>query len=154
MICFGHGCVPVCLFIGFLIEIHLLLMWQESESEEDILDEGDEDDDDLEEEHETQVHPEAEPEVKKAPEVPAPPKEPERQLSKKELKQKELAEFEALLADFGIAPKENNGGQDNSQGIYRTVSTLYWLIIVIICSEKFILLMLNKCFFLVQIRNR
>ncbi|KAF3532702.1 hypothetical protein DY000_02036758 [Brassica cretica] len=64
----------------------------ESESEEYILDEGD-DDDDLEEEHETQVHPEAEPEVKKAPEVPAPPKEPERQLSKKELKQKEQAEF-------------------------------------------------------------
>ncbi|CAN7069983.1 unnamed protein product [Brassica oleracea var. botrytis] len=72
-----------------------LLRWFKSvgtESEEYILDEGD-DDDDLEEEHETQVHPEAEPEVKKAPEVPAPPKEPERQLSKKELKQKEQAEF-------------------------------------------------------------
>ncbi|KAF2540737.1 hypothetical protein F2Q68_00029015 [Brassica cretica] len=90
----------------------LLLMWQESESEEYILDEGD-DDDDLEEEHETQVHPEAETEVKKAPEVPAPPKEPERQLSKKELKQKEQAEFDALLADFGVAP---NNGQENSQG--------------------------------------
>ncbi|KAG2249914.1 hypothetical protein Bca52824_089542 [Brassica carinata] len=89
----------------------LLLMWQESESEEDILDEGD-DDDDLEEEHETQVHPEAETEVKKAPEVPAPPKEPERQLSKKELKQKEQAEFDALLADFGVGP---NNGQENSQ---------------------------------------
>ncbi|KAF2543461.1 hypothetical protein F2Q68_00029031 [Brassica cretica] len=69
---------------------------EESESEEDILDEGDDDDDDLEEEHETQVHPEAETEVKKAPEVPAPPKEPERQLSKKELKQKEQAEFDAF----------------------------------------------------------
>ena len=90
-------------------------MWQESESEEDILDEGD--DDDLEEENETQVHPEAEPEVKKAPEAPAPPKEPERQLSKKELKQKEQAEFDALLADFGVAPIN---GQENSQGISIT----------------------------------
>ncbi|WZZ68907.1 hypothetical protein YC2023_080277 [Brassica napus] len=35
---------------------------QESESKEDVLDEGDDDEDDLEEEHETQVHPEAEPE--------------------------------------------------------------------------------------------
>ena len=51
------------LFIWFLSEMPLLLMWQESDSEEDILEEGD-DDDDLEEEHETQVHPEAEPEVK------------------------------------------------------------------------------------------
>ena len=91
-------------------------MQQESESEEDILDEGD--DDDLEEEQETQVHPEAEPEVKKSPEVPAPPKEAERQLSKKERRQKELAELEALLADFGVAPT----GQDNTQGIYHTVS--------------------------------
>uniref|UniRef100_A0A0D3A2H6 Uncharacterized protein n=2 Tax=Brassica oleracea TaxID=3712 RepID=A0A0D3A2H6_BRAOL len=87
----------------------------ESESEEYILDEGD-DDDDLEEEHETQVHPEAETEVKKAPEVPAPPKEPERQLSKKELKQKEQAEFDALLADFGVGP---NNGQENSQARKR-----------------------------------
>ncbi|KAH0900980.1 hypothetical protein HID58_040483 [Brassica napus] len=94
-----------------------LLRWfkSESESEEYILDEGD-DDDDLEEEHETQVHPEAETEVKKAPEVPAPPKEPERQLSKKELKQKEQAEFDALLADFGVGP---NNGQENSQARKR-----------------------------------
>ena len=88
--------------------IEMCLFSQESESEEDVLDEGD-DDDDLEEEHETQVHPEAEPEVKKAPEVPAPPKEAERQLSKKERKQKEQAEFDALLADFGVAPKDSNG---------------------------------------------
>lgn len=72
---------------------------------------------DEEQEHETevQVHPEPEPEVKKAPEVPAPPKEAERQLSKKERKKKELAELEALLADFGVAPKEDNG-QDASKG--------------------------------------
>lgn len=98
--------------------MRVISMLQESESEEDILDEGD--DDDLEEEHEQgtemQVHPEAEPEVKKVPENPAPPKEAERQLSKKERKQKELAELEALLADFGVAPKDNNG-QENSRGI-------------------------------------
>ncbi|CAN6985150.1 unnamed protein product [Brassica rapa subsp. trilocularis] len=40
----------------------LALIFSESESEEAILDEGD--DHDLEEEHETQAHPEAEPEVK------------------------------------------------------------------------------------------
>jgi hypothetical protein len=86
---------------------------QESESEEDILDEGD---DDVEEEHDHEpeaVHPE--PVVKKTPEVPLPPKETERQLSKKERKKKELAELEALLADFGVAQKDSNG-QDESLG--------------------------------------
>lgn len=87
---------------------------QETESEEDILDEGD---DDVEEEHDNEpdvpVHPE--PEVKKSPEVPAVPKEAERQLSKKERKKKELAELEALLADFGVAQKEGDG-QDDSRG--------------------------------------
>ncbi|KAL3586977.1 hypothetical protein D5086_013844 [Populus alba] len=84
---------------------------EESESEEDILDEGD---DDVEEEHDHEpeaVHPE--PVVKKTPEVPLPPKETERQLSKKERKKKELAELEALLADFGVAQKDSNG-QDES----------------------------------------
>ncbi|MBA0817069.1 hypothetical protein Gohar_001660, partial [Gossypium harknessii] len=84
----------------------------ESESEEDILEGGD---DDIEEDHdhepESQVHPE--PVLEKAPEVPPPPKEPERQLSKKERKKKELAELEALLADFGVTQKESNG-QDES----------------------------------------
>ncbi|OMO80486.1 hypothetical protein COLO4_24069 [Corchorus olitorius] len=87
---------------------------QDSESEEDILDEGDYD---MEEEHdhepEVPVHPE--PVQIKAPEVPAAPKEAERQLSKKERKKKELAELEALLADFGVAPKESND-QDESRG--------------------------------------
>lgn len=92
---------------------------QESESEEDMFDEGD---DDVEEEHdhepEDSVKPE--PEVKKHAEVsappPLPPKETERQLSKKERKKKELAELEALLADFGVAPKESTDGQDETQG--------------------------------------
>jgi hypothetical protein len=59
------------------------------------------------------VHPE--PVVKKSPEVSEPPKEVERQLSKKEKKKKELAELEALLADFGVTQNESNG-QDESRG--------------------------------------
>jgi len=117
----------VCLSVHlFLIEMHLISMSQEIESEEDTLDDGD--DDDVEEDHEqgteTQVHPEAEPEVKKAPEVRAPPKEAERQLSKKERKKKELAELEALLADFGVATKDENGQQD-SQGIAQFHFTIF-----------------------------
>ncbi|KAL4295584.1 hypothetical protein GQ457_12G024620 [Hibiscus cannabinus] len=84
---------------------------EDSESEEDILDEGDDVEEDLDHEPEVQVNPE--PLQKKAPEVPAPPKETERQLSKKERKKKELAELEALLADFGVTPSERNG-QDES----------------------------------------
>lgn len=59
-----------------------------------------------------------EPELKKHAEVPVVPKEAERQLSKKERKKKELEELEALLADFGVAPKESNDGQgqEESQG--------------------------------------
>ncbi|KAK8597933.1 hypothetical protein V6N13_095327 [Hibiscus sabdariffa] len=86
---------------------------EDSESEEDILDEGD----DVEEEHdhepEVQVHPE--PVQEKAPEVPAPPKEAERQLSKKERKKKELAELEALLADFGVAQNERDGHDESHE---------------------------------------
>ena len=90
----------------------LVYSWlQESESEEDILDEGDEDQEDHE--PEAPVHPE--PVVKKPAEVPAPPKEAEKQLSKKEKKKKELAELEALLADFGVTQKETDS-QDESCG--------------------------------------
>lgn len=53
--------------------------------------------------------------MKKPAYVPAPPKEAEKQLSKKERKKKELAELEALLADFGVAPKESDS-QDESRG--------------------------------------
>lgn len=56
-----------------------------------------------------------EPVENKAPEVPSAPKEAERQLSKKEIKKKELAELEALLADFGVSPKVDNT-PDESQG--------------------------------------
>jgi len=80
------------------------------------LDEGD---DEVEEEHdhEQEESVKSEPEVKKDAEASVPPpKEAERQLSKKERKKKELAELEALLADFGVAPKQSNDGQDESQG--------------------------------------
>ncbi|XP_054788314.1 uncharacterized protein LOC129294163 [Prosopis cineraria] len=87
---------------------------EDSESEEDILDEGD---DDVEEEHdhepELSVNPEHD--VKKPAEISVAPKEAERQLSKKERKKKELAELEALLADFGVAQKESND-QDEPRG--------------------------------------
>ena len=83
---------------------------QESESEEG-LDEVD-DDNDEENEHEPEVHAEKESVVEKPAEIVA-PKESERQLSKKELKKKELAELEEMLAQFGYKqPKD----QDASQG--------------------------------------
>ena len=59
----------------------------------------------------------AEPVVKNVPEVSSAPKETERQLSKKERKKKELAELEALLADFGVSPKVDST-QDESHGNY------------------------------------
>lgn len=61
-----------------------------------------------------------EPVVKKHPEVPAVPKETERQLSKKERKKKELAELEALLADFGVSQKDSNG-QDELLGNHSSM---------------------------------
>jgi hypothetical protein len=38
-------------------------------------------------------------------------REPERQLSKKELKKKELAELDVVLAELGLVQKEENGKQ-------------------------------------------
>lgn len=106
-------------------------MLQESESEEDILDEGD---DEVEEEHDHEPEESLKPEheVKKDTEVPLPPpKETERQLSKKERKKKELAELEALLADFGVAPKQSKDGQDESQG--KFVELCHIILDIILC---------------------
>ncbi|XP_039014443.1 probable serine/threonine-protein kinase fhkB [Hibiscus syriacus] len=90
---------------------------EDSESEEDILDEGDDDmNEDHDEEPEIQVHPE--PMLKRDLEIPAPPKEAERQLSKKERKRKELAELDALLADFGATQRESYS-QDESHGNFN-----------------------------------
>ena len=93
---------------------------QESESDDDILDEvdydlEDEHDHDHEHEHEPEVLVHPEPAVKKAPEASVAPKEADRQLSKKERKKKELAELDALLADFGVSQKDSNS-QDESRG--------------------------------------
>ncbi|KAK1264690.1 hypothetical protein QJS04_geneDACA023816 [Acorus gramineus] len=56
---------------------------------------------------------EIEPEVKKNSALPSAPKDTERQLSKKELKKKEIEEFEATLAQFKVED-EMNTGQDDS----------------------------------------
>lgn len=87
---------------------------QESETEDDGLDIGD--DDDIEE---PEIEPEAvisEPIVEKLAPVLVPAKDAERQLSKKELKKKEMAELDALLNEFGIANKDNNSSQDEING--------------------------------------
>ncbi|KZV31642.1 nucleolin-like [Dorcoceras hygrometricum] len=78
---------------------------EESESEDELLIEGD---DDVEEEPEIDAEVPAHTEsITKIPVEHSPaPKEAERQLSKKEMKKKELAELDALLADFGISQKE------------------------------------------------
>ncbi|PHT40661.1 hypothetical protein CQW23_19515 [Capsicum baccatum] len=76
---------------------------EETESDDELLDE----DEDAEEDndHESEVPEHAEPVGQKIEASPA-PKEAERQLSKKERRKKELAELEALLADFGSEQKE------------------------------------------------
>ncbi|KAF8400750.1 hypothetical protein HHK36_014050 [Tetracentron sinense] len=88
---------------------------EESESEDDGFDEGD---DDVEEEpdHEPEVPGQSEPIVKAPPQTSLPPKDTERQLSKKELKKKGLAELDAVLAELGI-PKHETGSQDHSHGV-------------------------------------
>ncbi|XP_044464341.1 ABC transporter F family member 4-like isoform X2 [Mangifera indica] len=87
---------------------------EESESEEEGLDEVD-DDVEEEHEHETETAVEVEPIVMKPPEIPLAPKDPERQLSKKELKKKDLEELDALLAEMGL--KKETSGQDGSHGV-------------------------------------
>jgi hypothetical protein len=81
---------------------------QDVESDDEDLD--DEVDDGAEDEHEHEVEDvSAEPVVKA---VPAPPKDTERQLSKKELKKKELAELDAVLAELGLSGNSSNAAQD------------------------------------------
>lgn len=87
-------------------------MCQESESEEGLDEVDDDNDEENEHEPEPEVHAEKESVVEKPAEIVA-PKESERQLSKKELKKKELAELEEMLAQFGYKQSED---QDASQG--------------------------------------
>ncbi|KAL0327571.1 UNVERIFIED_CONTAM: hypothetical protein Sangu_1835100 [Sesamum angustifolium] len=89
---------------------------EESESEDELLDEGD-DDGEEEHDHEPEVQEQAEPMVQKPLEVSPAPKETERQLSKKERRKKELAELEAILADFGVNPKEK--AEDESSDVTK-----------------------------------
>ncbi|XP_042446944.1 nucleolin-like [Zingiber officinale] len=84
---------------------------EESESEDDDVDHGDEDDDE-EHEHEPEVTVEHAPIIEK-PTVPVPAPG---QLSKRELKKKEMAELDALLHELGISGKETNGAQDETEG--------------------------------------
>ncbi|KAF5742933.1 DNA ligase 1-like [Tripterygium wilfordii] len=85
---------------------------EESESEED-LEEAD-DDVDEEHEHEPEAPVEVEPVVKKPTEAPLVHKDTDRQLSKKELKKKELEELEAVLAELGL--QKNANAQDEPHG--------------------------------------
>ncbi|KAG6493760.1 hypothetical protein ZIOFF_048763 [Zingiber officinale] len=55
-----------------------------------------------------------EPTIEKPVPVSTPPKDAERQLSKKELKKKEMAELDALLHEMGIANKDSNTAQNET----------------------------------------
>lgn len=94
---------------------------QESENEEDhLLDVGD---DDVEDEHEHEPGPEPvvhEETIKEPLPTPTPQKDNERQLSKKELKKKELAELDADLAELGISNTGTNGPV-GTQGKHLTI---------------------------------
>ena len=49
------------------------------------------------------------------------PKDAERQLSKKELKKKELEELDAVLAEFGLTNRETSGQDDTHGNVAFTV---------------------------------
>nr|GEU54246.1 hypothetical protein [Tanacetum cinerariifolium] len=85
---------------------------EESESEDEGLGETDDEEND----HEPEA-PYEEPVILKAPEV-LPPKDTDRQLSKKELKKKELAELEAVLAELGL---NESSGKENSDAAQEKV---------------------------------
>lgn len=101
-------------------------MLQESESEEDLLGEGD---DDVEEEHdhEPEVPEHSEHVLSKALATSPAPKEAERQLSKKERRKKELAELEALLADFGVSQNEKVAEEPSGNMHMTFLVTLSWI---------------------------
>ncbi|XP_042426087.1 uncharacterized protein LOC122013944 [Zingiber officinale] len=72
------------------------------------------DDDDVEELENESEAVRKEPTIEKSALVSAPPKDAERQLSKKELKKKEMAELDALLHEMGIANKDSNTTQNET----------------------------------------
>ncbi|KAE8819203.1 hypothetical protein D1007_02957 [Hordeum vulgare] len=85
---------------------------EEIESEDDSLD--DEVDAAAEDEHEAGDAVPTEPAVQKAVAPLVPPKDTERQLSKKELKKKELEQLDAVLAELGISYESSNATQDET----------------------------------------
>lgn len=119
---FGLNDVLRCIFFIILQDIE-----SDDEDLDDEVDDGAED----EHEHEAEETP-AEPPMKTvAP--PAPPKDTERQLSKKELKKKELAELDAVLAELGLSGNSSNAAQDGKN--CKCDSTL--------CCPLFVLWCLN-----------
>ena len=103
------------LIVSIVVSIHLsdsllrcicFCILQEIESEDE------DHDDEAEDEPEPEVEV-AEPALMK---VVAAPKETERQLSKKELKKKELAELDAVLAELGISENPSDAAQDGNTG--------------------------------------
>lgn len=104
------------MFLAYIIHFSQN-MQQESESEDDGL-EIDVGDDDAEEEpeHEAEVAVPAEQEVSKAAPAPLLVKDTERQLSKKELKKKGLAELDAVLAELGISSNDKNSTLKEGNG--------------------------------------
>ncbi|XP_042432690.1 uncharacterized protein LOC122019267 [Zingiber officinale] len=82
------------------------------------------DDDDVEELENESEAVRKEPTIEKPAPVSAPPKDAERQLSKKELKKKEMAELDALLHEMGIANKDSNTAQ-NETAMLKTTSKVY-----------------------------
>jgi hypothetical protein len=91
-------------------------IWQETEGDEEG--EGEEEEEEEEEAEDDVDEAEAETDAstnmnnapaKSETSLPVVFREPERQLSKKELKKKELAELDAVLAELGLVQKEENG---------------------------------------------
>jgi hypothetical protein len=116
----------LCLIGGILICVCLYAL-QEVESEDEDLD--DEVDDGAVDEPEHEVDDtSAEPAGKKAAVPVAPPKDTERQLSKKELKKKELAELDAVLAELGISGGSSNAAQDENNGKCYCIPCLFSLL--------------------------
>jgi hypothetical protein len=90
-------------------------IWQETEGDEEGEGEEEEEEEEAEDDvDEAEAETDASTNMNNAPaksetSLPVVFREPERQLSKKELKKKELAELDAVLAELGLVQKEENG---------------------------------------------
>lgn len=102
---------------------------QESESEEDEIDDENDDEDD----HEAELPSEKELVAEKPAEV-LPPKDTDRQLSKKELKKKELAELEAVLAELGLGDTNNQEETRGKLVIYFSCKSQQLIIYLVVMS--------------------